>query len=447
MRPLPFNIDAEQAVLGSLLIDPEAWKRTRALLAPGDFYRENHRELFLKMERLAAEGKLIEYVALFDAGADAGELSSLTSKTPTAIHLDHYAAIVKEHSDRRALITVADALNRMGYDDGLTVTEAMQRARGLIRDLTSQGQEADTHHITVATAMAIDDIELLMTRPDGPATPCALEGLRRLINGYHPAEQTVIGARPNTGKTSIAVEEALSAVQRHGKTVYVFSLEMGPKAIGKRVLARVGQLGLSRLRNGPITDHEHETALITHEGLAGAGLYLCTTPRLSAPEIHARCEALIRKVSKLDMVIVDYVGIMGSPFQRGGRGDDQKRLEVSANALQLREMARDLEVHNILLAQIGRSAMNRKESRPTLADLKESGTIEEVADNVILLHDASKTDSAAPRGLIELHVAKGRNDATGTAKALLDGPTGTWTDYNDTPGWAPPPPPPDPNGW
>jgi replicative DNA helicase len=297
----------------------------------------------------------------------------------------------------------------------------------------------------------IDDAENLMIRGQSPGIPCALAGVRRYLNGYHPSEQTVLGARPSTGKTSYAVEEAIHAATRHHKNTLIFSLEMGRKSIGKRVMARLAQLGLGKLRHGPIVESDYEHMTATRELALDYPLYLDPTAGLSAPEIHARAEAHIQHTGSLDLVIVDFLGIMGSPFGHGGgRGDNQKRLEVGHNALLLRELARDLECHVLLLAQINRGATSRAASRPTMADLKESGSIEEIADNIILLHNASKYDDNAPKDIVELIIAKGRNDSTGSAFAHLDGPTGTWTDHNEAPEWLAaqePPAPPDLNGW
>ena len=431
--PQLFNIDAERALLGSLIIDPAAWRAVRALVAPGDFYRETNKWVYQALAQLVGNGEDVDMVTLSDALERAGRLeevgglaalSELCASVPTAMHAESYAETVREYARRRALRRIGEEIARMAAAPD-AIGDVEVRARNLVGSLTSLGAGRHLVPLRDATAEMIEQLERMEAGQAAPTIPFPLSGLTRILGGMHPAEQTVLAARPSVGKTSLAVEIALRAAEE-GATVAVFSLEMSRKAIGARALARLSGVSLSTMRRGPVEDHDLRAALDAHERMS-TRIHIDTTPALTAAEIEARAEALRTREGALDLIVVDYLQLM--KISDAHRGESAQRVGVGENAKRMRELARDLGCHSLLLSQITRAGVDR----PGMAHLKESGTIEEVADNVVILHNPSLADPQQPATLRDIIVAKGRNDGTGLVAAHMEGATGEWRDLDATP--------------
>lgn len=451
---VPVSIEAEEAVISSLLIDPDAITKVAGTLGPGDFYRESNAWIYEAIVRLERRNVPADVVTVSDELERAGQLeavggflavSELSLRMPTAVHVVHYAGQVERAAFLRRLLGAAEQIARLVYQ-APEDEDIAARAESILGDALRRRTREAPRHIREVLGDILDEIEALRTAGTPPGMPSSLDDLGDLLGGYHRGEQTVLVARPAVGKSSLAAQEAWH-LARKGYTVLVVSLEMSRWSVSRRLMARAGGINLKHLRNGlgqrasaEEWNEFQERANLTAGQLGELPIYLDDKTGVSALEIRAKAKSLMAHLGKLDFMIVDYLGLVS----RDRSGKIREDILLGDAAQVLRETARELGCHNLLLHQLNREAARGK---PALHHIAESGWIERHADIVLAIHDPvmAGEEQALPSGTMttkQIYVLKQRNGETAFVETLFDGPRQAW--HDKAPEWiedqAPPPP-------
>jgi replicative DNA helicase len=432
----PQNLDAEQAVLGSILIDRDAIIEVADFLTPDDFYRQAHSRIFAAMLGLSERGEPIDIVTVaealersgeLEAVGGAGYLSQLGNDTPTAVHVEQYGHIVERKALLRRLIGSAGRIAAIGYEDGQDVQESIDRAEAELFAVSQRRAKAGFSQLVDLLHQAYDRLDYLHAhRGEIMGIPSGFRQLDLLTTGFQPSDFIVLAARPSLGKTSLALNVAEYAAVQEGKTVGIFSLEMSKEQLVQRLLSSVATIDSDRLRSGFLEDLDFARIAPAMEKLSKAPLFIDDTPAISTMELRTKARRL-KAEHGLDLLIVDYLQLMmpGTPTRDGNRV-----AEVSDISRGLKALARELQVPIIALSQLSRESERMGGRDPRLSDLRESGAIEQDADLVMLLSRPRPKKKAGARGeeeeepapdsaasangeVIKLNLAKHRNGPTG----------------------------------
>jgi len=429
VRDLPHNLEAEQAVLGAILLDETAFDQVAALVRPEDFYSLAHQHVYSAFEELAKESRKIDAVMVqqrLDAkGLLGGHVPRdlpfvLSSAVGTAANVKHYAEVVSELSRLRRMMLTAQRVVERGYEAGSHVRDFLEQAQ---QDVFSaaQGSSLETMKpFSEAMAVALDRLELIHKRAQEglshiTGVPTGLPWLDDLTLGLQPGALCIVAARPSVGKTALALNVASHAATRAAKRVVFFSLEMPSDQLALRMLASEAKLDSERLGKGKLARHDWDRIMVQGDKLMGAPIWFDDTFSLSPVELRSKCRKLKRE-SGLDLVVIDYLQLMHAPSDRSGQSREQ---EIATISRSLKALAKELEVPVLALSQLNRAVEKRKGERPMLADLRESGAIEQDADVVMFLHrpDSGEGDAGAQINAevqdVELILAKHRQGATG----------------------------------
>jgi len=407
-RTLPYNTEAEEALLGSVLIDPRVINDVAPLVRAGDFYTMKNRAVFEAMQAMERAREAIDLVTLTArleaAGKDGlvggvGYLSTLISVVPSAINATHYAKIIAQMATRREMIDAATAIAKAAYDEGLEIEEALGKAESAVYAVR-RINSGNLRPISEAVANLYDEFEQIQAGTLPAAVPTGYAGIDQYMHGWRRQEQTIVAARPGIGKTALLVALAIKSAKA-GYGTLIFSAEMSYKMLVKRMLqaAGVGNLpGLSeRVDWDGIADNMGQ--------LADLPLWIDDTPNINVMDIRAKSMRLSSE-RRIDHIFVDYVQLLGGPRRR-----DKRYLEIGDITKAIKQLCRELDNHIITAAQLSRVAEG---VRPTLDTLKESGAIEEDADNVIFIHRPREIPQGAEAVSTEIIIAKQRNGPTGS---------------------------------
>ncbi|MCK5769635.1 MAG: replicative DNA helicase [Algiphilus sp.] len=430
----PHSIEAEQSVLGGLMLNNNAWLELAGRLAEDDFYREDHRLIFRGIRELLETGKPCDFVTLSEylrgrGGLDpAGGLSylgALANDTPSAANVLAYADIVRERAVLRSLIKVGQEIADLGFRPGeQTYSDLMESAEQRVFAIREKGERGNQEfqHVGQALDKVEERLQTLRDNPDQlTGVPTGLSDLDRKIHGLSPGDLLIVAGRPGMGKTSFAMNIAENVALREGHPVGVFSMEMGADQLAMRVLASYCRMDQSALRSGQIADHEWDWLAQASRDIREAPLYIDETPALSPLELRARARRMKRRHG-LSLLVVDYIQLMQVPGTRENRTN-----EISQISRNLKALAKELEVPVIALSQLSREVEKRENKRPVMSDLRESGSIEQDADIVIFIYrDAyyrRKEGEMAgdDDNRTEIIVAKHRNGPTGTVHVAFLG--------------------------
>jgi replicative DNA helicase len=428
----PQSLDAEQAVLGSILIDRDAIIEVSAFLSPDDFYRQAHGRIYAAMLDLSQRGEPIDIVTVAEALERSGELeaaggaaylSQLGNDTPTAVHVEQYGRIVERKAVLRRLIQSAGKIAAIGYEDSQDVQESIDRAEAELFAVSQRRPKAGFSQLVHLLHQAYDRLDYLHEhRGEIMGIPSGFRQLDLLTTGFQNSDFVVLAARPSLGKTSLALNIAEHASVQEGKTVGVFSLEMSKEQLVQRLLSSVATIDSDRLRSGYLEDLDFARIAPAMEKLAKAPLFIDDTPAISTMELRTKARRL-KAEHGLDLLIVDYLQLMmpSTPTKDGNRV-----AEVSDISRGLKALARELQIPVIALSQLSRESERMGGRDPRLSDLRESGAIEQDADLVMLLsrlrpkkgkaeEEEPAPDAAASTNgeIIKLHLAKHRNGPTG----------------------------------
>jgi replicative DNA helicase len=428
---LPHDIEAEEAVVGSLLIDGDCFLRISSLIKPQDFYRERNQTCFAAASALFERNEVIDQVTLareldrinqLDAVGGMAYLSHLVSVTPTSAHSEHYAHLVARTSTMRTLIDAASRISAMGYEDTADVDVTLRQAEDILFSVRSGQVERGFIPLRQIYDQYLEDRATIVDPglDGGPPLVTGYNDIDELLGGLQRSDLIILGARPAMGKSSLMLNVSLSAAQS-GATVGVFSLEMSREQLALRILASDAEIDSHRLRLGLYTEAEEQRIIDSIGRLSELPVYIDDTPLQAMAEMRSKSRRLSLERG-LDLLVVDYLQLIQG---RGGRGGENRVQEISEISRSLKGMARDLNISLITCSQLSRVVENRPGHRPQLSDLRDSGSIEQDADVVMFIHreDIYYTEEEweqqfpsrqYPRNLAEIIVAKHRNGPTGS---------------------------------
>ena len=415
----PHDATAEQAVLGSMFLDREAASLALEVLRGEDFYRPDHRMVFEAAEELFRSGAPIDMVTVKNKLEEKGQfeqigglsfLATISTAVGSSVNVRHYAAIVEEKSVLRRLIRTAGNISQMSYEGKENINSIMDTAEKSIFDIMQGRHSEEFHHIRDIAVSSIEKIEDIY-RSKGKLTgvPTGFVDFDAKTAGLQKSDLILLAARPSMGKTAFALNIIQNAAIRHNVPTAVFSLEMSREQLVNRMLCSEAMLDAQKLRTGELDDNDW-AELIRHMGpLSEAPIYIDDTPGVTPMEVRSKCRRL--KVEKgLGLIVIDYLQLMS-----GNGRTDSRQQEISEISRSLKVMAKELGVPVIALSQLSRAVEGRQDKRPMLADIRESGSIEQDADIVAFLYrDEYYFPDTEKKNMAELIIAKQRNGPTGT---------------------------------
>lgn len=420
----PHSIEAEQACLGSVLIDSGVLDRiAEVLTGPDDFYREAHREIYAAMLRLSERNFNIDLLTVSHELRDLGKLDgiggpayldSMVTQVRTSAHVDSYASIVAQRATERRLQMAGQKIQRLAADGEIEVADKVDRAEELVFAVADTRKTEQLVHLKALLEQTFDHLHVLaQNRNQLTGISSGFAALDEITAGFQRQNLIIIGARPAMGKTAFCLALAVNAVmsRRDPKTVAIFSLEMGAAELAQRVLCTVARVDAQRVRTGQMREEDWQAFTRAMNMLNEAPLFIDDSAAINPLEMKAKCRRL-QKRHGLDMVIIDYLQLM-----RGSSRNENRAQEISTISRQLKMMAKELEVPVIALSQVSRGVEQRQDKRPGLSDLRESGAIEQDADVVAFLYrDEYYNPQTEDVGVAEVVVAKQRAGPTGTAR-------------------------------
>jgi len=416
---LPHSTEAEKSVLGSMLIARAATELAMEQLKSADFFLAAHQDIFETIATLYNRGEAVDSVTLIDALDRAGKLAQcggvmyvteLSLFVPSAANVSHYIRIVEERSVMRQLIEAASAIARDAYGGEKALETMLDDAERAIFNISMKKNADSLVHIKETVMACYNRVGELM-KLNGALTgvTTGFTDLDRLTSGLQPSDLVILAGRPSMGKTAFALNIAQNAALMGKKTICVFSLEMSREQLVQRMLCSDSGVNMQSVRTGSLSDAELIRFAESLEPLSAASIYIDDSAGASVPEIRSKCRRLKSRVG-LDLVVIDYLQLM----QGSGRRDNRV-LEISDMTRMLKIMARELNVPVLLLSQLSRGPEQRADHRPIMADLRESGAIEQDADVIMLLYRPAVYDQSDDN-TTEVIVAKHRNGPTATVK-------------------------------
>ena len=433
-RVPPQNIEAEQSVLGAMLIEKEAIPKVMEILRDTDFYREAHRVIFNAMLELYNKNEAVDMITvteilkrdnkLEDVGGIA-YVTSLANTVPTAANVTYHASIIEEKSILRQLVSVSTQIASMGYEANDDVKNIIDSAESKILEISNRKKTADFTPINEIVLDSFKSIEALMGNKNGlTGLPTGFEDLDNLTSGLHGSDFIILAARPSMGKTAFALNVvqnvAIRAAKKVGgapKTVAFFSLEMSKEQLVQRMLCAEANIDSQRLRIGEQRDEYWAMLINTADTLSSANIYIDDTAGITAMDMRSRARRL-KAEHGLDLIVVDYLQLMQGSGKKNNSGDRQQ--EVSEISRSLKALARELDVPVIALSQLSRSVEARQVKRPMLSDLRESGSLEQDADIVAFLYrEDYYNPETENKNITELIIAKHRNGPVDTVNLFF----------------------------
>ncbi|AZV45629.1 replicative DNA helicase [Peribacillus asahii] len=416
----PQNIEAEQAVLGAIFLEPSSLTVTSEVLIPEDFYRSAHQKIFNVMLKLNDEGMAVDLITVTEELAATKSLeeiggvtylSELAGSVPTAANVEYYARIVEEKSLLRRLIRTATNIAQEGYSREDEVEDLLGEAEKNIMEVAQRKNSGSFQNIKDVLVRTYDNIEELTNRKgDVTGIPTGFAELDRMTAGFQRNDLIIVAARPSVGKTAFALNIAQNVATKTDENVAIFSLEMGAEQLVMRMLCAEGNINAQNLRTGALTDEDWRKLTMAMGSLSNAGIYIDDTPGVRIGEIRSKCRRL-KQENGLGMILIDYLQLI----QGNGRSGENRQQEVSEISRSLKALARELEVPVIALSQLSRGVEQRQDKRPMMSDIRESGSIEQDADIVAFLYRDDYYDKESEnKNIIEIIIAKQRNGPVGT---------------------------------
>jgi replicative DNA helicase len=417
----PHSLEAEKTVLGGILVNNESLNVVMSIITPEDFYKESHQKIIERISALVDKGLPVDLLSLSEEMQRAGlleeaggmaYLSSLMDGVPKSLNVEYYAQIIKEKALLRRLIVSSAKIITASYEQKEEADDLLNEAQAAIIEVAEQRIRPGLVPVRALTTPTLDMIRRFAERKEAvTGVPSGFRSLDGLTAGFHPSELVIVAARPSMGKTALALNIAQHAGMRADRSAAFFSMEMAKEQLVIRLLCAESQLDIKRVRTGFISEREFEKLKLAGEALSRANIYIDETPGVTIMEMKAKARRL-RMEQHLDIIFVDYIQLM----RPGGRFENRNQ-EMSFITRSLKELAKELQIPVVGVSQLSRSPeKGRREPRPLLSDLRESGAIEQDADVVIFIFrpEYYHPDDESLRGLAEISVAKQRNGPTGS---------------------------------
>ncbi|TAJ93502.1 MAG: replicative DNA helicase [Gammaproteobacteria bacterium] len=437
----PHSLEAEQAVLGGILLDGESWVKVVERVRQNDFYRKDHRIIFNAITSLEAEGKPFDIVTVaewleshqqLDAAGGLSYLAALAENTPSVSNIQAYADIVRKRSILRQLIQVTTKISESVYNpQGRTSEEILDHAEQAVFEIAEQENRGrrDFQQINGLLSSALDRIDELF-RKKNPITgvETGFNDFDKQTAGLQPSDLIIIAGRPSMGKTAFAINIAENAAIKNNLSVAIFSMEMSGEQLAMRMMASLARINQQKIRTGRLDSDDDWARLVsTVSMMQDKKMFIDDTPALTPAELRARCRRLYREQG-LDLVIIDYLQLMQVPGSKENRAT-----EISEISRTLKAMAKELRVPVIALSQLNRSLEGRPNKRPVMSDLRESGAIEQDADVITFIYrDEVYNEDSPDKGKAEIIIGKQRNGPIGTVTLAFLGQYTRFENYTDS---------------
>lgn len=416
-RTPPQDVIAEQSVLGGMLLSKDAISDVVEILRERDFYRPAHELIYDAIVDLYGRGEPADPVTVSAELTKRGDLvraggapylHTLISSVPTAANAGYYAKIIRERAIMRRLVEAGTKIVQLGYTDEGEVDDAVDQAQAEVFAVTERRESDDYVQLSQLMPEAYDEIEKIAAGITGQGVKTGFKDLDALTNGFHPGNMIVLAARPAVGKSTLGLDIARFASIHKRETSVIFSLEMSRSEITMRMLSAEARVPLNNIRSGRLSEEEWARMARRMGEISDAPMFIDDSPNLSLMEIRAKSRRLKQR-HDLKLIVIDYLQLMTS-----GKRVENRQQEVSEFSRQLKLLAKELNVPVVAISQLNRSPEQRSDKKPMLSDLRESGSIEQDADVVILLHREDLYDSQNRSGEADLIVAKHRNGPTRT---------------------------------
>ncbi|GAB1264191.1 replicative DNA helicase [Aurantivibrio infirmus] len=426
---LPHSVEAEQSVIGGLMLDNSRFDAVAEFVTVEDFYKDDHRQIFKVMVELATESKPLDIVTLAEALERHGELdrigghgylAEMASHTPSAANITSYAKIVRDHSTVRQLISAANeisrsSLNPAGLDSAALLQLAERRVAEIVEDRPKEGGFLEVDGLLKGAIKRIE--ELFDSDDDLTGLSTGLRDLDERTSGWQNGELIVLAARPSMGKTALALNFVESAILNQDMPVLVFSMEMPAQSLVMRMLSSIGRIHQGKMRNGKLTEEDWPKLSAAVGKMKGRPLFIDDTPGLTPQDIKARARRIAREHGEPAMIVIDYIQLMHVAGSTEGRTQ-----EISEISRSLKAIAKEYNCPVIALSQLNRGVEQRPNKRPMNSDLRESGAIEQDADIVLFIYrDEYYNEESPDKGIAELIIGKQRNGEIGTSRAAFVG--------------------------
>ncbi|MDP1862893.1 MAG: replicative DNA helicase [Thiobacillus sp.] len=432
MRLPPHSLEAEQAVLGGLLLDNSAWDRIGDVVSESDFYRLDHRQILRAIIRQIAENRPADAVTVTEALQSMGQLEgvgglayivALASNTPSAANIRRYAEIVRERSVMRRLAEVATGIADTAYAPaGRSASQLLDEAEAKVFEIAESGSRGQVGFTEIKPLLkeVVERIDELYHRDNDSGitgVPTGFHDLDQKTSGFQPGDLIIVAGRPSMGKTAFSLNIAENVALDTGLPVAVFSMEMGGTQLVMRMIGSVGKLDQHRLRTGKLGEDDWQRLTYALGKLNEAPVFIDESPGLNVLELRARARRLMRQCGKLGLIVIDYLQLMS-----GSGSGENRATEISEISRALKGLAKELHVPVVALSQLNRGLEQRPNKRPVMSDLRESGAIEQDADVILFIYrDEVYNPDTQDKGTAEIIISKQRNGPIGTVRLAFIG--------------------------
>ncbi len=432
LRLPPHSVEAEQSVLGGLLLDNGAWDRIADLINGEDFYRHDHKLIYRAISRLVENSRPADVITVAEALETMGELETvgglayiagLANNTPSAANIRRYAEIVRERSVLRKLVEVGTTITDSALSpSGRSATEILDAAESEVFKIAEAGARGQGGFVDIQPLLkqVVERIDELFHREgssDVTGIPTELTDLDKMTAGLQPGDLIIVAGRPSMGKTAFSINIAENIALYSKLPVAIFSMEMGGAQLAMRMIGSVGRLNQHKLRTGKLEDEDWSKLTMALGKLSEAPIHIDETPALTAMEVRARVRRLQRQYGKLGLIVIDYLQLMTG----SGQGEN-RATEISEISRAMKGLAKEMQVPVIALSQLNRSLEQRPNKRPVMSDLRESGAIEQDADLILFIYrDEVYNPDSPDKGTAEIIIGKQRNGPIGTVRLTFLG--------------------------
>ena len=434
----PHSLEAEQSLIGGILLDNSSWERVADLVNEADFYRDDHRRIYRHISVTVFES--LEKNGEAEQSGGLSYLAEIANNTPSAANIRRYAEIVRERAILRKLVAVGDniaasALSPSGKDAKMLLDEAEAR----VFEIAEAGARNTTGFQVIQPILkqVVDRVQELYDRDSSSevtGVPSCFADLDAKTSGLQPSDMLIVAGRPAMGKTTFALNVAEHVAVEQRLPVAIFSMEMPGTQLATRFIASVGRIDMQKIRSGRLTDDDWQRLTVAMGKLYDAPLYIDETPGLNPIDLRARARRLARQCGRLGLIVIDYLQLMS-----GTRDSDNRASELSEISRSVKSLAKELHVPIIALSQLNRSLEQRPNKRPVMSDLRESGAIEQDADIIMFIYrDEVYNPDSPDKGTAELIIGKHRNGPTGTVRMTFFGEYTRFENFAGGGGFVPP---------